>query len=164
MLNRTQSFQNCRETDVPGYNDCPNFIYPSKGASGARKARFSVEDTCGNTKPAVAPPPPVRRVKSQQETATPFKGKSELLEELDRLFACNSNLPPAEFQYHKNKVLTNIDQSLSHDHGCQVMSRAMTCIGEKEQLKKVIMEWMMSDTSTSKWCPSFLKIAGNVAL
>lgn len=163
MLNRTQSFQNCKETDVPGYNDCPNFIYPSKG-SGSRKARFSIEDTCGNTKAATAPPPSIKRKVSSQTEKVPCQDKDEILRHLNELLARNSGLSPAEFQYYKKKVLANVDQSLEHEHGRHVVGEALNSLPDKEQVKKIVTEWMMSDTTASKWCPSFLKIVSNADL
>ncbi|SCU93103.1 LANO_0E03004g1_1 [Lachancea nothofagi CBS 11611] len=172
MLNRTQSFQNCKETDVPGYNDCPLFLYPPKRTTGEKNAVPSSQiDTYGGTKAATAPPPPMKWRSSSQNSSISVsstgpqvtcKEKSDILLEIDAVLARDSKLSPTEFQYYKSKIVANIDKSLDHEHGRQTMSEILASLEEKEKVYKLLTEWMMSDTATGKWCPSFRKIISNL--
>lgn len=66
MTETLKSFQNCKETDIPGYNDCPSFLFQiSKKTSGGRRQQrlvTPVRDLYGNTNglPSM-PPPPMKR-------------------------------------------------------------------------------------------------------
>ncbi|SCU91880.1 LADA_0F12728g1_1 [Lachancea dasiensis] len=174
MLNRTQSFQNCRETDVPGYNDCPNFIIPSRRHTGTgmkKAASNSQIDTFGSTKVATAPPPIMRRrVTSHGITLSegastspePCKPKSEIWHELDAVLARDTKLSPAEFLYYKNKLLAGVDKTLDQEHGRQLMGQALASLQDKEKVYKLLADWMMADTSTSTWIPSLRKIVANL--
>ncbi|CCH62098.1 hypothetical protein TBLA_0G01540 [Henningerozyma blattae CBS 6284] len=64
-----KSFQNCSESDVKGYNDCPEFLFnlPTRSRSSTnlnKKRSISINfdtlnsDTFGNIRPAMTPPPP----------------------------------------------------------------------------------------------------------
>lgn len=66
MTETLKSFQNCKETDIPGYNDCPSFLFQisKKNSSGRKQQRIvtPVRDLYGNTNglPSM-PPPPMKR-------------------------------------------------------------------------------------------------------
>ncbi|SCU81001.1 LAME_0B05292g1_1 [Lachancea meyersii CBS 8951] len=172
MLDRTKSFQNCRETDIPGYNDCPSFVYSVKRGTGSQQTIVGGQvDTFGSTKKASAPPPPIRsRVSGRNSSTTelssstkaPYKEKGEIMQEIDSVLTMESKLPLAELEYHRSKFLANFGQTLDHEHGRQLMSGVLELLYDESKINKALTQWMMSDTSTSKWCPSFRKIVSNV--
>lgn len=83
-LDRTKSYQNCKETDVPGYNDCPIFLFDvSKKAPGKDKiVSTNGSDVYASAKQQTSmPPPPIglkrKTTKSLPQTCnTPSKAKA----------------------------------------------------------------------------------------
>ncbi|CCD26670.1 Add37p NDAI_0I01010 [Naumovozyma dairenensis CBS 421] len=67
MTSSVRSFQNCSEADVPGYNDCPSFLFQvNNNNNNKRQSNFKITpkvyDLSGNTKIPTIPPPPLRRI------------------------------------------------------------------------------------------------------
>ncbi|SCW00406.1 LAFE_0C03488g1_1 [Lachancea fermentati] len=166
MLNRTKSFQDCKETEVPGYNDCPNLLF--RVNSSKRSVSSNQVDTYGNTKPAAAPPPSIKRSIATKATELPSKSivktKEEVMTEIQALLNRETKLSPGEFEFYKRKFMTNISKSLENEHTRLTLAEILSHISEKDQAKKLITGWMVSDTSISSWCPAFRKIVENVII
>ncbi|SCU99054.1 LAFA_0G21704g1_1 [Lachancea sp. 'fantastica'] len=172
MLDRTKSFQNCRETDVPGYNDCPSFVYPAKRGTGSKQTMVNGQiDTFGSTQAASAPPPPTIRKRTSSHNSSVCKvapqetlcmDKDEILHEIDNLLARESKLPAAELEYHQKKFRANFGQVLEQDHGRQLMNEVLASLQDESKVHKILTQWMMSDSTVNKWCPSLRKILCNL--
>ncbi|CEP62502.1 Add37p LALA0_S05e07074g [Lachancea lanzarotensis] len=169
MLDRTRSFQNCRETDVPGYNDCPSLVYPVNRGAGTKQTMVNGQiDTFGSTQVASVPPPPIgKRSSSRSSSAIKVpqalhKNKDEILQEIDSIFARKSKLSPVELEYHQKKFRANFGQTLEHEHGKQLMNEVLASLEDDSKVHKILTQWMMSDSTINKWCPSLRKIMCNL--
>ncbi|SCU83296.1 LAMI_0C02696g1_1 [Lachancea mirantina] len=169
MLDRTSSFQDCREADVPGYNDCPTFVFQTGKPRTARKLLLtSVVDTYGNTKKADQPPPSIGRNQGNKKHEPMDEMECEaneknVIQMLDDLLARESRLPAQEFEFYKKKLLKNVDKSLE-DRNCasnlvEVLSSVDT---DTEGTKRLLSRWMMADASIGNWCSALRKLIENV--
>ncbi|SMN19034.1 similar to Saccharomyces cerevisiae YMR184W ADD37 Protein of unknown function involved in ER-associated protein degradation [Maudiozyma saulgeensis] len=187
MSENSKSFQNCTEADVPGYNDCPTFLFQvsnKKSSSSTSLASSNttlsstgnvitskVRDTSGNTKSAISPPPLIskRKVSNQidpnknnDEDKANIMTKDELLSKIDELLSKESKLSEKEFTFYKNKVDNNIERSLDNVSTVNTLSQFVNIIeNDKVSAKKLLTQWMVSDTSIGTWCPAFIKIIDN---
>lgn len=186
MSTNSKSFQNCVETDVPGYNDCPSFLFQisnkknnssaslssSSTYSSANLLKTKVRDVSGNTKIAMAPPP----MASKRKVSAPVIEESvsnansdislshqEILTKIDGLYAMDSKLSDKEFEFYKKKISTNITRSLENDSTIRTLSQFFDLFSsDRPAAKKLVTDWMIADTSIGTWCPAFLKITDNV--
>lgn len=169
----TKSFQNCAETDVPGYNDCPSFLFQVDKAAaraGKRNEIFTkVRDTYGNTRiPSIPPPPLTRRVSKNSTIDEPVVQQKvfteeEILAKIRDLYEIESKLSPNEFEFYKRKVDSNLLKSLENDSTKQVLTCVLSESSDKLRGQSILREWLTTDTTISNWCPAFLKIFENTA-
>lgn len=190
MSTSSKSFQNCTEADVPGYNDCPTFLFQvsnKKNASSTSLASNStlsstnniittkVRDTYGNTKTAVAPPPMISKRKISIPSTEPASTtaedsvkittltKDEILSKVEELSSRESKLSEKEFTFYLNKVKNNMGKSLDNQSTVATLSQFFEIFqNERTQAKKLLTQWMISDTSIGTWCPAFIKIIDNI--
>lgn len=171
MATSSKSFQNCTEKDVPGYNDCPSFLFQvNKKAERRHKIATEVKDTYGNTKMATIPPPPRRSSSrtlssenSNDDIIDPIVSldKDQILERVNTLLESDSKLPSAEFEFYKKKIDLNLAKGLENDSTKHVMSQFFDKTKDKSEAQKLLRSWMAHDISISNWCPAFLKIFEN---
>lgn len=165
-----KSFQNCSETDVPGYNDCPSFLYQvNKGsAKGGRRNRIvaKVRDVSGNTTAACAPPPttPSNVEKSSQSSGIQVLTKEEVLERIQDVYNAQNKLSTPEFQFYKRKADQNMTKSLDSESTRRVLTTILTELNDKDKCTRILREWLTSDVTISSWCPAFLKIYENASI
>ena len=190
MSASSKSFQNCTEADVPGYNDCPTFLFQvsnKKNASSTSLASSStvsstnniittkVRDTYGNTKTAIAPPPMMSKRKISTSSTEPASTtteesnqvtiltKHEILSKVEELSSKKSKLSEKEFTFYLNKVKNNMNRSLDNQSTINTLSQFFEVFqNDKIQAKKLLTQWMISDTSIGTWCPAFIKIIDNI--
>lgn len=181
---RTRSFQNCKETDIHGYNDCPSFLF-NVSKKGGRKNRLhtSFQDTYGNTKLPITPPPISKKNSSssneeeqqeeqKQEENDMGNGNTELgsdltgedvLAKINELINKNSNLSAKEYEFYKRKVDLNLPKCIyNNDFTRSSLSQFLQIIDNKTQQADFLRKWMLMDTTISNWCPAFLKLVENV--
>lgn len=184
-LKSSKSFQNCAEADVPGYNDCPTFLFrvsnkktrsstsltSNSSHSSTKWISNNVRDVSGNTKTAVVPPPLVdkRKISSNitidnnSENEIISLNKEEILSKIDDLYTCKTKLSEKEFAFYQKKVTNNVNTSLNNDSTQLTLSQFFDLFSkDKQKAKKLMMDWMISDTSIGNWCPAFLKIIDNI--
>ena len=180
LPHRTQSFQNCKETDIPGYNDCPSFLFNVSKKSGRRnRLQYAVQDTYGNTKLPVAPPPiSSKRNSMVVSNANSIKPKDddgssssdhskeilsedEILKKIDELINRRSKLSEKEYNFYKQKVNLNLPKSINNPSTKTSLLHFLNIGNEKIKQVKYLREWMMMDITISNWCPSFLKLIEN---
>ncbi|CAB4254314.1 similar to Saccharomyces cerevisiae YMR184W ADD37 Protein of unknown function involved in ER-associated protein degradation [Maudiozyma barnettii] len=188
MSKNSKSFQNCAESEVPGYNDCPTFLFQVSNKKSSSSVNLSsstttlssadniittkVRDISGNTKSAVSPPPLItkRKLSSQLD---PNKNndsnkinvltKDELESRITELLAKESKLSEKEFIFYKNKVNNNIKKSLDNVSTVNTLSQIFGSIeNDSTAAKRLLTQWMVSDTSIGTWCPAFIKIVDNI--
>lgn len=171
----TKSYQNCAETDVSGYNDCPSFLFmPNRPSSRRRQHRIISDHTSANSvsnaSPAnkadisTTPPPIVHRnshgtVKNQEDISSASLSKDEILNRVNGLYSLKSKLVAEEFKFYKRKVDNNLHCSLENDSTRAVMTRFFQeADSDRSKASKTLRAWMSSDVSIINWCPAFLKI------
>lgn len=186
MTTDSKSFQNCVETDVPGYNDCPSFLFQISSKKGGSSASLSssstysgtnllktkVRDVSGNTKLAVAPPPMAAKRKVSTPVVVQSDGekdvsaalsKEEIEAKVNDLYAMETKLPSKEFEFYKKKVSTNIVLGLKNESTVRTLSQFFDLFAsDRSAAKKLVTDWMIADTSIGTWCPAFLKIIDNI--
>ncbi|CDO93674.1 unnamed protein product [Kluyveromyces dobzhanskii CBS 2104] len=170
-LNRNKSFQNCRETDIPSYNDCPSFIYPGSASVASKRMVSRVVDTSGNTKTATAPPPSMKRKVSEKLRKTDeatssvvVLGKQELSQKYQWITALPSKLPDKEFSFYKSKVDKVLDDVLESAATRYALSEIFESLDDSEKVSAVMTKWMLSDVSVNSWCPSLRKIVESAVI
>lgn len=181
MINRTKSFQNCTEADVPGYNDCPLFLLQGNKKSTTKRTRIipNAVDICGNIKAATVPPPPMKRVVSSNtpvnetilmtpsadtSSSSTASSKEQLMDSVRELLSKETRLPPQEFKFYKNKVISNIETSLNTEQTRSVMSQVFDALEDKDKVKALLIDWIATDTTVGSWCPAFRKIVENIVI
>lgn len=173
-LPTTKSFQNCTETDVPGYNDCPSFLFQVNKAAekaGRRNEIFpTMRDTYGgNTRiPSIPPPPLTRRISKNSAICKPAVQQNifteeEILAKIRGLYDIESRLSPDEFEFYRKKVDSNLIKSLKNDSTKQMLTYVLNESGDMLKGQSILREWLTTDTTISNWCPAFLKIFENAA-
>lgn len=173
---RSKSFQNCREAEIPGYNDCPSFLFQVNKAAakvGKRNAIMTeVRDVNGNTKANNIPPPPLTNKNSRRRLDNETAGsaeqdkalsKDELLDKVEALCSLESKLSPQEFEFYKKKVDANLSRSLDLTSTRRVLTSVFKDSTGKVKAQSILRDWLTSDTTISNWCPAFLKIFENSA-
>lgn len=179
---RSQSFQNCKETDIPGYNDCPSFLFNvSKKTGRKHKLHTAVQDTYGSTKLPVTPPPmSIKKATILPPTKTPDTqdkppktnptppvtdelSESKILDKINTLLNRNSNLSDKEYQFYKKKVDLNLPKSITNSSTRISLSQFLEIVDNKSEQAEFLRKWMIMDITISNWCPAFLKLIENVA-
>lgn len=166
-----KSFQNCTETDVPGYNDCPSFLYQvSKSAakSGRRnRIEHKVRDVSGNTTISALPPPSktlrVSKTSSEAFSEADHYSREQLLEKIQHIYGSQSSLSPREFEFYRRKVDLNITNSLENESTRHVLTSIFKQLDDKKKCSLALKEWLASDITIASWCPAFLKIYENAS-
>lgn len=164
-----KSFQDCAETDVPGYNDCPSFLYQvnKAAAKNGRRNRIvsQVRDVSGNTTSASLPPPSgSSRLKEKcSEESTQAFTKEQLFEKLQGLYDLPTSLSSKEFEFYQRKVNSNLAKSLDSESTRNLLTSFFEQWKDKSKCTLMLREWLTSDITISSWCPSFLKIYENAA-
>ncbi|QLQ81379.1 hypothetical protein HG537_0F01400 [Torulaspora globosa] len=165
-----KSFQNCLETEVPGYNDCPSFLYQVNRVSikGGRRNRIAtkIRDTCGNTATASIPPPLTKSVaeKIDDEAHLQILSKEEVLAKVQDLYNAQSGLPVQEFEFYRRKVDLNLTKSLDSESTRRVLTTVLEELEDKDRCGRILREWLSSDVTICSWCPAFLKIYENASI
>lgn len=165
-----KSFQNCSETEVPGYNDCPSFLYQVNKASakGGRRNRIAtkVRDVSGNTSTASLPPPTSKSSATEtcEEANSQVLTKEQVLEKVQDLYNAQNTLSPQEFQFYRRKVDLNMSKSLESESTRRVLTTVLEELQQKDKCSRILREWLTSDVSISSWCPAFLKIYENASI
>lgn len=169
----SKSYQNCAETEVPGYNDCPSFLFMPNRPSSKRKQHRVISDhistigptdSSSSTNLATAPPPIFRKgpheIRNQKDkNSTAPLSKEEILNKVNELYDFESKLVTKEFEFYKKKVDNNLISSLENDSTRVVMTRFfLEANSDKTKASKTLKAWMSSDVSVINWCPAFLKI------
>lgn len=159
----SKSYQNCTETEVPGYNDCPSFLFLPHKPAARRKQRVVSQPldtaTAVQTHTDTSAPPIARHRKLHVESqAIKLLNKEEILHRVDELYALTSSLLSNEFEFYKSKVDKNLVVSLDNVSTRQVMTRFFNEAHDKPKASNTLRAWMSSDVSVINWCPAFLKI------
>lgn len=167
---KSRSFQDCKETDIHGYNDCPSFLFNVSKKNG-RKNRLQTanNDTYGNTKLPITPPPPMSKRKSDipiedNDITTPViqLTQDDILNKINQIINKHSNLSSKEYEFYKRKVDLNLPKSISNDSTKVSLSQLLEIIDNKTQQADFLRKWMLMDITISNWCPAFLKLVENV--
>ncbi|CCK70838.1 Add37p KNAG_0F01700 [Huiozyma naganishii CBS 8797] len=185
-LGSLKSFQNCKEDEIPGYNDCPSFLfYNNKKVRaktlGARRHHLidnaAAPGTCRKVcLPAVIPPPQAKRnisgkvesvnaiitAKEYGFTSEEVYTKDDILEKIREFCQMDTSLSEKEFYFYKNKVDKNAESSLNAHFTRQIITHFFQLSEDKEKGANFLRKWMISDITISNWCPAFLKIFENV--
>ncbi|CAR31013.1 hypothetical protein ZYGR_0P03190 [Zygosaccharomyces rouxii] len=170
-----KSYQNCAETEVPGYNDCPSFLFMPQRPSARRKQHRVISDhlsannspsthSTSTTDTTTAPPPILHRkpheiAKNQEKTSNASLNKEEILHRVNELYGLKSKLVTNEFEFYRRKVDNNLVSSLENDSTRAVMTRFfLEANTDRTKASNTLRAWMSSDVSVLNWCPAFLKI------
>lgn len=165
-----KSFQNCLETEVPGYNDCPSFLYQVNKASAKRGRRnriaAKVRDTCGNITAASVPPPLTESAakETDNETQLQILSKEQVLEKVRDVYNAQSKLSAQELEFYRRKVDLNMTKSLESESTRRVLTTVLQELGNKDKCARILREWLSSDVTICSWCPAFLKIYENASI
>ncbi|CAH00557.1 Add37p [Kluyveromyces lactis] len=170
-MNRTRSFQNCRETEIPGYNDCPSFIYPGAASIAPKRIVSQSVDTSGNTRMATVPPPSMKRKVSEKlrsteslDTSIVALSKQELSDKYQWITSLPSNLQDKEFSFYKTKVDKVLENVLENEGTRYALSEIFANLNDSKRVTDLITKWMLSDMSVNSWCPSFRKLIENAQI
>lgn len=165
-----KSFQDCTETDVPGYNDCPSVLYQVNKAA-AKKGRRNrivtqVRDVSGNTTSSSLPPPavPSRVKETYQEELSNTLTNEEVLKRIEAMYELSTSLSSKEFEFYKKKIDLNVAKSLSSESTRHMLTAFFEQWGDKSKCTNMLREWLASDITISSWCPAFLKIYENATI
>ncbi|QLL31017.1 hypothetical protein HG536_0A08320 [Torulaspora globosa] len=165
-----KSFQNCLETEVPGYNDCPSFLYQVNkvSARGGRRNRIAakVRDICGNTTAPSMPPPLTNSTakETDDEGHSQIMSKEEVLAKVRDVYNAESKLSVQEFEFYRRKVDLNMTKSLDSESTRRVLTTVLEELEDKDRCARILREWLTSDVTISSWCPAFLKIYENASI
>lgn len=181
LPSRSRSFQNCKETDIPGYNDCPSFLFNVSKKNGRRnKLQYVVKDTYGNTKLPVTPPPTFTKKKlavvnnenpnnSEINAKSNFSNNSnetlnddEILKKINELINKHSRLSDKEYNFYKRKVDLNLPKNINNPSTKASLSHFLDIGDNKIKQADYLRKWMVTDITISNWCPSFLKLIENI--
>ncbi|CCF56147.1 hypothetical protein KAFR_0A07130 [Kazachstania africana CBS 2517] len=165
----TKSFQNCAESEVAAYNDCPSFLFQVGKSKSSRRHKITtkVRDVSGNTMMPSAPPPPhsgrfdKKTVKSSNSEATHCYSKEQVLAKISTLLEKESSLSAKELEFYRLKVENNVANSLESNDALHIFSQFFNEMHDKNNAKNLLVSWIISDTTISTWCPALLKIYEN---
>lgn len=161
VFNMNKSFQNCNESDVPGYNDCPLFLSSKKG-----KMESHFRDVSGNIKAVSVPPPKVAKryissFKTDLESREISCSKNQLINSFYRLLSLKTKLRDEEFQFYRKKVVPKIYQAMEKEHTLYMLREIFDSLDDKPKVNKLLAEWIIKDPTVNSWCPSFRKLVSN---
>lgn len=178
-VHKSKSFQDCRETEIPGYNDCPSFLFNvSKKTGRKHRLQTSVQDTYGSTKLPIAPPPLATKRSSnsankevkldgnKEETSTASSlqelSETDILKRVNELIERCSKLSDKEYEYYKRKVDLNLPKSITNQSTKISMLQFLEITDNKVEQAIFLRKWMIMDITISNWCPAFVKLVENV--
>ncbi|EDO19374.1 hypothetical protein Kpol_1002p20 [Vanderwaltozyma polyspora DSM 70294] len=176
----TKSFQNCSESEVPGYNDCPSFLFDlgtKRNTIKDNKIIDNVPYMYGKKLQAnvVAPPPPMKRRVSRRTSSTSslvsssssvefdhLLAKDEILSMISQLLNTQSRLSSKEFDFYRRKIDSNISGSLDHESTRHILTQFFTeSKRNRANAETLLRNWMITDITISNWSPALLKVFEN---
>lgn len=177
---RNRSFQNCKETDIPGYNDCPSFLFNISKKSGRRnQLHYVVKDTYGSTKLPVTPPPlstkkrlamtdnnnssnsEINDKNNSSDNSNEILNDDEILKKINELMNKCSKLSDKEYHFYKRKIDLNLPKSINNASTKTSLLHFLEIGDDKIKQADYLRKWMAVDITISSWCPSFLKLIEN---
>ncbi|AET37904.1 Add37p Ecym_2152 [Eremothecium cymbalariae DBVPG len=168
-----KSFQNCTEADVPGYNDCPSFLFSTNIGSVRKKGSAQTDgvvDRYGNTKSDTAVLPSKRKKTIAKPRASILdegdrveaESREVLMGRIGKLLEEKTEMSDNEFQFYKTKVLQHLPTTLENESSLTLMTLFFQHLHtDVEKAKLLLMQWMVSDVSIARWCPALRKILEN---
>lgn len=165
-----KSFQDCRETEITGYNDCPSLLYVAKNER-SRRIVSKTADRSGNTKAATGPPPSMKRkISDKLAESTKSCDESTCMSKKDMLLAYQllvskeTKLKQQEFLYYRKKVESSLESSLEKDSARYVLTQVFNELDDQKKALEILTQWMLSDVTVGSWCPALRKLVENAII
>ncbi|AGO13019.1 AaceriAFL144Cp [[Ashbya] aceris (nom. inval.)] len=156
-----KSFQNCTESEVSGYNDCPNFLFAAgKHAAGGRQRGLKARARARAGRHAMP-----SENWQQMEVGELEEIRAEATRKIEWLFKAESRLAEVELNFYRSKVRQNISRSLEDERTLLMLAAILRQLpAEIETAKDLLTTWLMSDVSVAAWCPALRKILDHAVL
>ncbi|KAL6942434.1 hypothetical protein ACO0QE_003609 [Hanseniaspora vineae] len=138
-LDRTKSYQNCREADVPGYNDCPIFLFDvSKKAPGKDKiVSTNGSDVYASAKQqTVLPPPPIGL--KRKTTGSSLDSCSNSSDEKATSAASSSNSKAAQ---ENNTSDEQVSEQAEKDSSFEIIAELLHSLSDVDNTKLSLQEF-----------------------
>ncbi|ONH68166.1 hypothetical protein BON22_1823 [Cyberlindnera fabianii] len=186
------SYQNVSESEIVGWNDCPIAGLTASGTSAkTRRPRpqhnlssTSLISQQGSTLNGNGPPKislPSRQPPSKPPMTTPSLSKStstvssssmlsssslgdteQLQQSIETLFSLPTTLPEREFEHYSRKLRDSMGK-IKPEHAAFVVS-SIDNYKNKDETKKSVVQFMMTNDGTSTWGVPLRKILESVKL
>ena len=178
-ISRNTSYQNCTESDLVGYNDCPTFMF-SNTLKNKEKSSVSLNKKQAFRKTSIAsfvPPQKIdtpmqlsnKKNKDEQDTdnndisdkedADEALTNEEILLMLKEKIESNEkNLNEKEFNFYKTKVLKQIDNFSDNDRYLKILSDLFLVNTNCNNTKLLVQNWVSKEPNVSSWLIPLSKI------
>ncbi|AAS53230.1 AFL144Cp [Eremothecium gossypii ATCC 10895] len=157
-----KSFQNCTESEVSGYNDCPNFLFAAREHTAGSSHRRGLKARARGR--ARRPDMPSDALQ-QMEPGELEEIRAEAMRKIEWLFETESRLAEVEFNFYRNKVRQNLGRALADERTLLMMAAVLRQLpADLETAKDVLTTWLVSDVSVAAWCTALRKILENAVL
>lgn len=150
-----KSFQNCSESDLVGYNDCPTFLFshsktPSSGRKNKRKVGHRSFD---NSLPT-------------EDDNDQVHGGNDGIKDLSRVFELieekisgnPNNLGEKELTFYKKKYENNLPAISSNSRYLRNINDIFLEDLDNNAIKIKVHEWVTKEPSVSPWLVALSKI------
>lgn len=150
-----KSFQNCSESDLVGYNDCPTFLFSHNQtlSTGRKNKRKSGRKSLDN--------PLTAEDDNDQEDGSndDLKDLSKVVEQIEKKISMNSNkLGEKELAFYKKKYENNLQAISSNSRYLRNINDIFLENLDNNAIKTKVHEWVTKEPSVSPWLVALSKI------
>lgn len=150
-----KSFQNCSESDLVGYNDCPTFLFShNQTLSSSRKNKKKLgHRSFDNSLPTED------NIDQANGKNDDCKDLSKVIEQIEKKISRNfNNLGEKELVFYKKKYESNLLAISSNNRYLRNISDIFLEDLDRNAIKTKVHEWVTKEPSVSPWLVALSKI------
>lgn len=151
-----KSFQNCSESDLVGYNDCPTFLFSHNQtlSNGRKNKRKLGHRSLDNSLPAEDDDDDQTHGNNDD-----LKDLSKVIEQIEKKICMNSNkLGEKELAFYKKKYENNLQAISSNSRYLRNINDIFLEDLDNNAIKTKVHEWVTKEPSVSSWLVALSKI------
>ena len=151
-----KSFQNCSESDLVGYNDCPTFLFSNTqtkaiSSRNKKKLKHRMLDTPRESADL--------ETQSNENIDDSSKVLSNVIEQIDEKINMNlKNLDEKELSFYKKKYQNNLPMISGNNRYLKNISDIFLEDLESNVIKAKIHEWVTKEPTVGSWLVPLAKI------
>ncbi|KAL6930494.1 uncharacterized protein HGUI_03471 [Hanseniaspora guilliermondii] len=150
-----KSFQNCTESELVGYNDCPSFLFSNSQTipNGRRNKKILRHRMSNNSLPTK------EDHNKAQGNDDDHKDLSKVIEKIEKKISINSNkLGEKELTFYKKKYEKHLPAITSNTRYLRNINDIFLEELDSNAIKTKVHEWVTKEPSVSSWLVSLSKI------